>query len=354
MIRRRRPIRGIEFSFDSFLDVVANVVGIILRLILVAWVGAKSYKAFQPPPPPLPVLEEVVALPDPDDPLAAKLDRQRRELVATQAQLLEQLNRYEQARNEKDTTRTEVTSLKTQRQDVEQRKAGLERSARDSGEGGKAVALSLKEIQERSKRLTEEIEALRKSPSAKQTLRYRTPVSRVLQSDELFLECHKGRVTAIDLGGLYGEVRKALHDQGEKLRTQREISDLTPAVGGFRMRYVVERERELHEEVVPGLTPDARASYRYGVSRWELLPVEENRGETAEQALAVGSSFRRVIDALDSHETAVTLWVYPDSFPLYRRLRDYLHDRDLVVAGRLLPEGAPIAGSKHGTASRGQ
>ncbi len=39
MIRRRRKVREIEFSFDSFLDVVANVVGIILRLILVAWVG---------------------------------------------------------------------------------------------------------------------------------------------------------------------------------------------------------------------------------------------------------------------------------------------------------------------------
>src|SRR2546426_1102346 len=43
MIRRRRPVREIAFSFDSFLDVVANVVGIIIRLILVAWVGARSY-----------------------------------------------------------------------------------------------------------------------------------------------------------------------------------------------------------------------------------------------------------------------------------------------------------------------
>ena len=32
-----------SFSFDSFLDVVANVVGIIIRLILVVWVGARSY-----------------------------------------------------------------------------------------------------------------------------------------------------------------------------------------------------------------------------------------------------------------------------------------------------------------------
>ena len=35
-------------------------------------------------------------------------------------------------------------------------------------------------------------------------------------------------------------------------------------------------------------------------------------------------------------------------------LRDYMHERDIVVAGRPLPEGASIAASRHGTASRGQ
>jgi hypothetical protein len=56
MIRRRRTQREIPFSFDSFLDVVANVVGIILRLILVAWVGGRSYHATVAPPP-APVVE---------------------------------------------------------------------------------------------------------------------------------------------------------------------------------------------------------------------------------------------------------------------------------------------------------
>ena len=37
MLRRRRPLKNeaIQFSFDSFLDLVTNVVGIIIRLILV-------------------------------------------------------------------------------------------------------------------------------------------------------------------------------------------------------------------------------------------------------------------------------------------------------------------------------
>ena len=53
--------------------------------------------------------------------------------------------------------------------------------------------------------------------------------------------------------------------------------------------------------------------------------------------------------------TVVTFFVYPDSFAAFRQLRDYLYERDVVVAGRPLPIGAPItASSKNGTRSRGQ
>ena len=91
-----------------------------------------------------------------------------------------------------------------------------------------------------------------------------------------------------------------------------------------------------------------------GLISWHGEPVQSVRGESAEEALAAGSAFHKVVDALDSGQTVVTLWVYPDSFGLYRRLRDYLHGRQLVVAGRPLPEGVPITFSHRGSASRGQ
>jgi hypothetical protein len=85
-----------------------------------------------------------------------------------------------------------------------------------------------------------------------------------------------------------------------------------------------------------------------------LEPLIEDRGETVDQALASGSAFRKVIEAIDPNQTAVTFCVYSDSFTQYRQLRDYLHDRDITVAGRPLPEGHPIAAGRNGTASRGQ
>ena len=82
MIRRRRTQREIPFSFDSFLDVVANVVGIILRLILVAWVGARSYHPAATSRRRRPSWRKRPARqrrnrPSPPDPLADQLDQQR-------------------------------------------------------------------------------------------------------------------------------------------------------------------------------------------------------------------------------------------------------------------------------------
>src|SRR3954470_5186146 len=95
--RRRRPQREIPFSFDSFLDVVANVVGIIIRLILVVWVGARSYSSIKDLPPPRTAEPSDVTaeVAEPEDPLQQELARHRRELADAQARLLEQLRRVE-------------------------------------------------------------------------------------------------------------------------------------------------------------------------------------------------------------------------------------------------------------------
>ena len=97
MLRRRRRIRReVDFSFDSFLDLVTNVVGIIIRLILVAWVGARAYHSVpemlklagpkRPSPSPTIKLE---------DPLAkSSWNAAATELAQAEARLLEQLRRW--------------------------------------------------------------------------------------------------------------------------------------------------------------------------------------------------------------------------------------------------------------------
>ena len=359
MIRRRRRPREIAFSFDSFLDVVANVVGIILRLILVAWVGARAYHGTPPPAPPPPpddVSEPVGAiasLPEPQDPLSAELERQRRELAAAQAALLEQLRQWDLSRDEGLKVTGEISRLTAQRQELTAMRGRVDQVAAGQKEEVRGAVLTLDELRERGRKLTAEIEELRRAPSTKHTLRYRTPVSHPLQTEELIVECRHGKVSIVDIGRLVAEVQRDMRGKIEMLRTTPEIRDTTQSIGPFRLRYLVERDADAMDSV--GASGAARSNFHAHLTYWEVEPVIEDRGETAEGALAPGSAFRRVMDALEPNQTAVTFWVYPDSFATYRRLRDYLHDRDLVVAGRPLPEGHPIAFStRHGSVSRGQ
>jgi hypothetical protein len=352
MFRRRRPNREIHFSFDSFLDVVANVVGIILRLILVAWVGARSYKAFIPPPPPDEAVEESALPAEPDDPLSPELQRQRDELARAQAQLLEQLRAFEHEEQQAGAAKKELEGLESRKKHALGVRTALAAAAQDKGQDAQLKALSMEELRQRGQKVMEEIEALRKEAPPRQELRYRTPVSAPVQSEEWMFECRQGRVTLVDIGTLLEDAVRKARSQVNQLRDRWELSDTTEPVGPFRLHYTLERDRGAAGAL--GAGPSGGGGYRAGLSGWEVEPLTSPRGEDAETALAPNSEFRRVVDHLDPRQAAVTLWVYPDSFPLYRRLRDFLHERDIVVAGRPLPEGSFMAASRHGSASRGQ
>src|SRR5260370_35301467 len=144
MIRRRRRHREIPFSFDSFLDVVANVVGIIIRLILVAWVGARSYSSVQE------ILTErhppaAATLPSslPADPLELDLARSRRHLAEAQARLLEQLRQLGDMKSSHRQVQAQLTSLTNRRHKTERQRASLDQRLNTHNANQRAHALTL-------------------------------------------------------------------------------------------------------------------------------------------------------------------------------------------------------------------
>jgi hypothetical protein len=348
MIRRRRRQREIAFSFDSFLDVVANVVGIIIRLILVVWVGARSYTGIQVAATnPAPAAE--TAAPLPRDPFQDELEQRRRELARAQNRLLEQLRHLQAA--ETETAPLDDTAVTARRRELERERAALEGKEAERDRFLHMTALSGEEVRERSRRLTDELKALEKLPPLKKTYRYKTPVSQPVQAEELLFEIQSGRVAFIDIGMMLQDVRARVKEKGEDLRGSWQADGYVGPIGPFRLHYLIERDRG---PVDVGGAPDSQASFRYGMTAWVVEPMAPQRGEPVEAALAPNSEFRRIVDTIDPQHTVVTFFVYADSFAAFRQVRDYLYERDVVVAGRPLPQGAPIASSRNGTRSRGQ
>lgn len=348
--RRRRAREPIAFSFDSFLDVVANVIGIIVRLILIAWVGARSYTASMQQADDAPSnAPELTAPAATDDPVHSELDRMRRDLAEARRRLLDQVNNLWIEETRSRETRQELAALEKQQAVLDGQLVQL--TVAEKGATGSQAVASAAELKQRSADLLKQIRALTAAPSQKQVLRYHTPVSRAVHADEMFFECRHGRVTYIDLPAFMLDVRSRLEDDAEALKNQWSVTHTTAPVGAFRMRYVVEREKGAFDGLASVPTS---SQFRFGLCEYVLEPIAAERGESMEAALKEQSDFRRLVDRLDAQITVVTFWIYPDSFELFRRLRDHLYEREIEVAGRPLIDGADIAASRNGTASRGQ
>jgi hypothetical protein len=354
MIRRRLPKTRENFSFDSFLDVVANVVGIIIRLILVVWVGARSYtklvdQRLADAEPSLPALE----VKESDEPVYRVMQEEHRQIKKLEADLLQELRLVQR---ERDIRRELEPGEKENALQVEAAKQARARArnaeAKEAAELQQA-SLTTEQIQARCKKLSDQIRQLQLQPVAHKVLHYRTPVSKVVQGDEYHFELKEGRVAFVDVFGLLAEFSTHRDDIERQLQSSWQVTGKLGPIGAFQMLFVVERERGLIDSL-GGDRPGTDHGFRYGLASWQIQPAALDRGESVAEALSPGSAFREIADRLDAEQAAVTFWVYPDSFAAFRQLRDYLYKREITVAARPLPDGLPIASSRKGTASRGQ
>ena len=128
------------------------------------------------------------------------------------------------------------------------------------------------------------------------------------------------------------------------------VSSKVGPIGAFSLAY------ELAPTVpadIEGLV-ERRSIRRYELQGWELIPESESRGETYEVSRQPISEMTLALNRISANRATITLWVYPDSFELYRRVRADLVERGFSVAARPLPAGLSIRGSPMGSQSAAQ
>jgi hypothetical protein len=199
-------------------------------------------------------------------------------------------------------------------------------------------------------KLAKELSSLKQLPRPKSvSILSKSPVARPASSDEYHFELQRNRISFINLNRLL-ELTKA--DAQVRIRMgdrQGVIRSKIGPVGSFSLVYELARAAPNSvEELIE------RKSVRFDLRSWELVPESENRGETYESIKNPISEFSRAINQMNPARATVTLWIYPDSFSLYRRLREDLTELGFSVAARPLPEGMSIRGSPMGTQSAAQ
>jgi hypothetical protein len=330
---RRHATDEPAFGTDSFLDVTANLVGVLIVFIVL--IGMRVRKS----------AVEVTAsdverlLPSLHDGLHA--------LTQERGTLERELQDVRRALAGHQRTMTDVDSAGQQ----QERRAG---DIQDEFQS-ESVMLSddeaeLARAQAQLVSLSRDLAAPRPPPVAGKKLQHRSPIGRTLNSDELQFELMHGRATYVDLEGLMDRVRSKSHSLENDLRVRGRATDEAGPVGAFRIRYTMARE-DLPFTQSMFYT---RSSFNVRLSEWQIIPQQDPRGESVEEATQASSQMDQVLTRHSANKFAITIWVYPDSFGEFRALRDYLSDRGYSVAARPIPFGLPMGASALGSRSVAQ
>lgn len=334
----RSPVpRTDSIGSDSFTDVVTNIVGILIILVLV--VGIRAERAAVSIPASQAVSdEELATLQQEHDNLERDDQRLSREIDLA-------LQMAAAARAARDALQLELA----ERQALQQQKlAQLDQESQAAFELRRKLSIAERKLA-RAQADLKQLEA-RKRDRTVRVVNYPTPLSQTVFGKEVHFQLRHGRVAYIPMDELVAAFKAHALKHAHRLQAEPEFTETLGPMEGFRMRYTMERIA-LPADVQMAL---GHAGMVGRLREFILLPVAGDLGEPLAQARAPHSAFRSRLAGLVPRKTTITLWTYPDSFAAFRTLREDLYLAGFMVAGRPLPEGQPIGGSPDGSKSAAQ
>ena len=313
---------------DSFLDVVTNIVGILIILVMV--IGGRVQQIVLAPPRPS---ADVVSL--------------RRDIDDIEETLASTEEEIEQLQAQGRTVATAAASAADARIELATAVAAAKVAIDRQKQAGDAARVAAAESAVRRRELEEEIRSCDREAEGlataadptREVLAYPTPIGRTVNGEEIHFRLAGGRIAYIPLEELFELAKSHTQRQGDSVAQLASRVETVGPTQGFTLDYVIEARID-----------QARGQVLIRSREWVVKPQQPLLGETADEALASDSGFRRKLGGVKP-DTTVTLWCYPDSFAAYRRLREELHRLGIPSAGRPMPDGAPIGGSTEGSKS---
>jgi hypothetical protein len=320
---------------DSFLDIVASVVSILIIMILMVGMRIKNT------PVDAPLTGEAAQA-------STELEKSRSGEESFYGEVfklgdqLEALQQEAAARAvQRNTLATLVSAAEYQ---IQGRRAEMDEQSRGDFDVVQQVGEARWQLED-LKRLRTQAENAPAEPIVVES--YPTPISRAVDGNEVHFQLRGGSIAYIPLEALIERFKADALRHVDTLRELPEVTDTVGPEGGFRLKYTMERK-----EISPELAKVAGRGGSYAqLKRWTLIATASELGEPADVALAEGSAFRRALAKHRPGRNTVTIWLYPDSFDAFRQIRKELYRLGFAVAVRPLPEGIPISGSPEGSKS---
>lgn len=338
---KRRPRRDDSDSgLDSFLDIVANLVGILVILVMVIGVRAQEALVESSKDDVTKPDKAEVQLVDQLESATANLTSSVHEIEQQSQQLKSVVSRRQNERHQLNVLLTAAKRElddRTSKLDTEsQRKIRLQSEAL-------SLAAALDEVRQQRQSLENE------QDETIELEHLPTPLAKTVFGQEEHFQLKDGYLTHVPLNILTEQLKAEAPKKIWKLKQVPEITETIGPMQGFHLRYTMHRRNYAS---ISKAGPVVRQIAE--LKEFVLVPMSARLGEPADQALLPNSQFAQLVESFTPNRTVITVWTYPDSFGQFRELKRWLYDRGFACAARPLPADEPISGSPRGSRSAAQ
>lgn len=336
MARNRSTDSSAEVSGgESFLDIVANIVGILILLVLIVGVRISTVPLSSDDgaaSPSEPLLTAAMVNEQADaaqilgrdvaqlasragylQAVAADRDRERNELATYMAAVEEELTNQKSRLSAEDgkrmQVRAELTSVKFELDRLDKRKIGL---------------------------LTSEVAPVR-------VVHTPTPIVRKSSKNSMHLRVEGGKVDVVPFEQLIDQVKRNAKDVLRSANAHGGVARLG-RIGNYECFFTAIVERKT-VSAGPVLVMHQEGEFR---------PTVPLPGMAISQAIQPGSPFMDLLRSNPPTKSVVTLWMYNDSAADSKQLHDMLRERGYAIDSRFLPTGAHIGFASNGTSTQTQ
>ena len=341
-------INNLNDGQDSFLDIVANLVGILIILVVVVGASASNRSRQAPVQPHEDLQAELQAIVDTIDTeadLTRKLTIDNQELeqqIREQNLLAANLSdKRHQILVQTETLRLQATEIESE---LKAKLASFDQATRIDREAQIKLAAAEESLTAELKNVQAQTTALAasfKPAKNKQLKHYPNPIAKTVFSEELHFRLAGGKISFVPLEQLLGLMKAEWRLKAEqRLVTSNRTIETVGPLDGFRLQY------QLH--AFDNGPAGARQGRSIGLDRFQVIPQPNQPNETVAAALTEGSQFRQILSRHEPNRTTVSIWLYPDGFADHRTIKTWLHEHGFQMASWPLDHGRHISGGPNG------
>ncbi len=339
-------VKQITTGQDSFLDIVANLVGILIILVVV--VSAQASAAPEPVTPNTALAERVAELEEENSRSADSVAKMEIDNHQLEARIIQENRLAMQLANQRHEM---LIQLEIVRQEMSKQRAANEQKLDSIDAKHKQVLRKQIEFEAKKRFFERELEDLARETNAVQAStpkievidHFPNPIAKTVFNEEVHFRLAEGLISYVPMDELISVMKSEWKVKAEKLKqSDRTIETIGP-VANYRMQY------ELVAETVKQNTQYGemgRKSVRF--KQFSIQPLARQFGETVENALRDGSDFQKALSRLEPRKTTVSIWVYPDGYADHNKIKSWLHEQGFQMASWPLGFGKKISGGPQG------